>query len=202
MTNPQAVSDAYIKKTAEFAHPILTHLRNQVHAVCPDVKERIKWGHLHFDYKNAPLCYMAGFKQHCGFGFWKATLMKDPLLLKNAQAESAMGHFGKLTSLKDLPSDKKIIAYLKEAIKLNDEGIKIVKEKKVEKPLPGTPPALSAALQKNKMALKHFDAFSNACKREYITWITEARTEETRTKRVSQTIEWLSEGKKRNWKYE
>src|SRR6185295_1881691 len=117
--------DAYIAKSADFAKPILKHIRELVHKACPDVEEKMKWSFPHFDYKNEMMCSMAAFKQHAVFGFWKASLMKDPVLVENAKSEVAMGHLGRLTSLKDLPADKKITAWIKEAMKLNDQGIKL-----------------------------------------------------------------------------
>lgn len=194
--------DIFIFNAQEFAQPILNHIRALVHATCPEVEETLKWGFPHFMYKNQALCYMASFKKHCTFGFPKASLMKDKSLLEMADTETAMGHFGKITSIKDLPSDKKIIGYIKEAMKLNDAGIKVKKKK------PDTPKELiipeyfTNELQRNKAALKTFQVFSPSCKREYIDWIVDAKTEATREKRMNQAIEWMSEGKKRNWKYE
>ncbi len=195
--------DAYIMKSQDFAQPILNHLRALVHAACPDVEETIKWSFPHFDYKGEMMCHMAAFKQHCAFGFWKASLMKDTSLLETAKRESAMGHLGRITSLKDLPSDKKLIAYIQEAMKLNDAGIK------VKKIVPSkssdaitVPDYFLKELKKSNTAQKVFDAFTPACKREYIVWITDAKSETTREKRMNQALEWISEGKKRNWKYE
>ena len=125
--------DAYIAKSADFAIPILNHIRSLVHKTCPDVEETMKWSFPHFDYLGEMMCSMAAFKQHCSFGFWKATLMKDTELMERAQSEEAMGHMGKIKSLKDLPSDKKMTAYIKEAMKLNEEGVKVVKVKPVPK---------------------------------------------------------------------
>lgn len=119
----------YISKSADFAKPILIHIRELVHTACPDVEETMKWSFPHFDYKGM-ICSMAAFKQHCAFGFWKAALMKDKSLVANAESESAMGHFGKITSLKDIPSDKKMIAYITEAMMLNDNGVKLPAKKK------------------------------------------------------------------------
>jgi uncharacterized protein YdeI (YjbR/CyaY-like superfamily) len=145
---------------------------------------------------------MAAFKQHCAFTFWKAPLMKDKTLIVNAESEAAMGHLGKITSLKDLPSDKKIISYIKEAMKLNEEGIKILKKKpKTVNPEIVTPDYFLKALKGSKTALVTFENFSLSHKREYIEWITEAKTEATRNKRMKTTIKWLAEGKPRNWKY-
>jgi uncharacterized protein YdeI (YjbR/CyaY-like superfamily) len=144
---------------------------------------------------------MAAFKNHAVFGFWKASLMKDPVLMENAKSESAMGHSGKLTSLKDLPSDKTMIAYLKEAMKLNDDGIKLPPRKPTAKKDIVVPDYMTKALAKNKKAQTAFDIFSPSHKREYIEWITEAKTEETRDKRIAMMLEWLDEGKSRNWKY-
>lgn len=192
--------DAYILKSQPFAQPILNHVRALMHHACPDVVETMKWSMPHFDYKGA-MCYMAAFKQHCTFGFWKASLMKDAVLMQNAAKENSMGHLGRITSLKDLPSDKKIISYIKEAMKLNDAGIKVDRKLAVKKELI-VPDYLMAALKKNLAAKDTFDAFSVSCKREYVDWIVDAKTEATRIKRMTQAIEWMQEGKKRNWKYE
>ncbi|HXC04081.1 MAG TPA: DUF1801 domain-containing protein [Bacteroidia bacterium] len=200
------VIDVYIAKAAPFAKPILTHIRNLVHQACPEVEEQTKWGFPHFDYKGMCIS-MAGFKAHCSLGFWKASLMKDPqkLFTRLSGAEgTGMGHLGKITSLKDLPSDKILLAYFKEAIRLNEEGITLpprakppVKDKK-ELILP---PALVAGLKKNKKAATQFKAFSYSHQKEYAEWIGEAKTEETIQKRLATTLEWLEEGKSRNWKY-
>lgn len=192
--------DQYIAKSPDYAKPILMHIRDLVHKTCPDIQETIKWGMPSFDYKG-PFFSMAAFKNHAVFGFWKAALMKDPVLMQNAKSESAMGHSGKLTSLKDLPSDKKMIAYLKEAMKLNDDGIKLPPRKPTVKKDIVVPDYMAKALGKNKKAQTTFDIFSPSHKREYIEWITEAKTEETRDKRIATMLEWLEEGKSRNWKY-
>jgi uncharacterized protein YdeI (YjbR/CyaY-like superfamily) len=197
--------DAYIKNAQPFAQPILKHIRGLVHKACPDVEEKIKWSFPHFDYKGGPMCHMASFKQHCAFGFWKAALMKDAeKLVETAKSEVAMGHMGKITSLKDLPSDKILLGYIKEAMKLNEAGLKVPKKAVTEtdrKELT-TPDYLNAALQKNKKAKQTFDAFSYSNKKEYITWLEEAKTEATRLKRLADAVAWMSEGKIRNWKYQ
>jgi uncharacterized protein YdeI (YjbR/CyaY-like superfamily) len=194
--------DAYITKSADFAKPILEHLRALVHKACPDVEEKIKWSFPHFDYKGEMMCSMAAFKQHAVFGFWKAALMKDPILVKNAQSEVAMGHLGRITSVKDLPSDKKMIAWIKEAMALNDKGIKLApKPKTIEKKELLLPDYFTKAIHKNKKALHLFTAFSYSHKKEYIEWITAAKTEETRNKRIAGAIEMIAEGKNLNWKY-
>lgn len=192
--------DQYILKAQPFAQPILHHLRALIHHACPEVEEKIKWSMPHFDYKGSPLVHMAAFKQHCAFGFWKAALMKDKSLLENAKQEAAMGHLGKITSLKDLPPDKKIIAYIKEAMKLNEAGIKVQKIIKPKADIP-LPDDFNLLLKKNKKAGAVFQAFSPSCRREYLEWIVDAKAEATRIKRMTQAIEWMAEGKKRNWKY-
>jgi uncharacterized protein YdeI (YjbR/CyaY-like superfamily) len=194
-------TDAYIEKAQPFAQPILKHFRELVHKVCPDLEEVTKWGMPFFDYKG-PMCHMAAFKKHCAIGFWKASLMKDKTLVATAASEEAMGHLGKITSLKDLPSDKVLTGYIKEAMKLNDEGVKLpAKPKAAAKPVV-VPPELVIALKRNKAAKEVFEAFSNSHKREYTEWITEAKTEATREKRVEKTLEMLAEGKTRNSKYQ
>lgn len=193
--------DAYIAKSADFAKPILNHLRELVHKACPDVVETLKWSMPCFEYKGM-LCNLASFKQHCSFGFWKASLMKDKVLMETAQSEVAMGHLGRITSLKDLPSDKKITAWIKEAMKLNEDGKKIVKAKPAVKQELIVPDYFISAVKKNKKAWTTYEAFSPSAKKDYVQWVTEAKSEETRNSRLAQAIEWMAEGKRRNWKYE
>ena len=203
MAKKEKLIDAYIAKSADFEKPILLHIRQLVHKTCPDVEEKMKWSFPHFDYKGEMMCSMAAFKQHAFFGFWKAALMKDPVLVENARSETAMGHLGKLTSLKDLPSDKKMMAWIKEAMQLNDKGIKLPSKSKsaVKKELV-VPDYFIKALSKNKKAKQVFENFAYSHKKEYLEWITEAKTEETRNKRMATALEWMAEGKSRLWKYE
>lgn len=195
--------DQYILKSQIFAQPILNHLRDLVHTVCPDVEEKIKWGMPFFDYKNDMLCHMASFKAHAVFSFWKAQLMKDPILMENANSEQAMGHLGRITSLKDLPSDKQLRAWIKEAMVLNDKGIKIVKPKSTgEKPTVEIPEMLIKALKKNKSAWAVWQKATPGYQKEYANWISDAKTEATQIKRTNTAVEWIAEGKIRNWKYQ
>jgi uncharacterized protein YdeI (YjbR/CyaY-like superfamily) len=192
--------DAYIAKSADFAQPILTHLRDVVHAACPDVQETMKWSMPFFDYHGV-MCNMAAFKAHATFGFWKGALIPGLAPNSNAGGES-MGNLGRLTSVKDLPNRKVLAGYVKAAMRLNDEGVAVRKPKKATKPEAKVPSDLAAALKKNRKAAATFDAFTPGQRREYVDWIVEAKRDETRAKRVAQAVEWLAEGKKRNWKYE
>ena len=190
--------DAYIEKSADFAKPILKHLRKIVHAGCPQVEETMKWSMPHFDYKGM-MCGMAAFKEHCAFGFWKAELIFE----RDKQREnSGMGSFGCIKSLTDLPNEKTLIGYVKKAAALNEAGIKPPgrTQPKKREPMP-MPDYFTAALNKNAKARKTFANFSPSHRREYIEWITEAKREETRKVRLAKTIKWLAEGKPRNWKY-
>lgn len=198
-TDPRV--DVYIDKAAPFAKPILTKLRKLIHQACPDVVETIKWGFPNYEAYGSMLCNMAAFKEHCSFGFWKASLLKDAEDILHLADKHAMGHFDRLLSVKDLPADKILIAYLKEAAELNKNNIKVQKPKSVPKKELPLPKALAAALKKNKKASAIFEAFSPSHRREYIEWISEAKTEETQNKRLVTTIEWLEAGKSRNWKY-
>jgi uncharacterized protein YdeI (YjbR/CyaY-like superfamily) len=191
--------DAYIARSADFAKPILKHLRKVVHAGCPQVTETIKWSMPHFDYKGM-MCGMAAFKEHCSFGFWKADLIID----RDKQAEkSGMGSFGCIKSLKDLPNEKTLIGYVKKAAALNEAGIKVPGRTQPQKrePIP-MPDDFGAALKKNAKARKSFDAFAPSKQREYLEWITEAKREETRKQRLAKSIQSLSEGKPLHWKYQ
>jgi len=190
--------DEYIARSAEFAKPILRRVRQMVHSQCPDASETIKWGFPHFDYQDKIFCSMAAFKAHCAFGFWLG-----PLLQIDAKTEKAMGQFGRIASLEDLPDDKTFAKLIQAAMKLQESGAKVparAKPKGERAPLE-VPAVLAAALKKNKAARIVFDGFSYTNRKDYIDWINEAKTEPTREKRLAQTIEWLAGGKVRNWKY-
>ena len=189
--------DQYIAKQADFARPILTHLREVVHSACPDVEEATKWGAPFFMY-HGPLCSMAGFKQHCGFGFWKGSLV---VWRVSGEDDRAAGQFGRITSVKDLPSKKELTAFIRKAMTLNEEGVTVPKEKRSRPTLP-VPPELTAALAKNAKARKVFEAFSPSQQRDYSEWIAGAKREDTKSARVKQAVEWMAEGKPRHWKYE
>ena len=190
--------DAYIEKSADFAQPIMIHLRGLIHKACPQVSETVKWGMPSFEYKGI-LCGLAAFKQHCTFMFWKQSLMETDAFPKN---KTAMGSFGRITSLKDLPSDKVMIGLIHQAVELNEKGVKVPKKPATTKKDLVIPNELTKVLSKNQKAKTVFDNFSYSQKKEYVEWITEAKTEPTRNKRLATTVEWLSEGKRRNWKYE
>ena len=196
--------DAYIAKAQPFARPILTKLRTLIHKGNPHVQETIKWGMPSFDYKG-PFCSFASFKQHAVFGFWKYKLIKDPknyLGLRSNEGGDAMGNMGRLISIKDLPPDKALIDFVKQAKKLNDEGVKmpprVVKPKKDL----AVPSYFTNELKKNKKALATFTGFSPSQKREYVEWVTQAKAEDTRNSRMKLSVEWMADGKRRNWKYE
>lgn len=189
--------DAYIERAAPFAQPILAHVRALVHEACPEVEETIKWGMPTFVHAGGILCGMAAFKQHASFGFWK-----HALVVGDDQPQTGMGSYGKLASLDDLPARKTLLAHIRKAMKLNEGGVKSAARKTAPKPPPDVPEDLAAALAGNTAAKATFDAFPPGCKREYIDWINEAKRDETRAKRLAQAIEWMAEGKRRNWKYE
>jgi uncharacterized protein YdeI (YjbR/CyaY-like superfamily) len=189
--------DAYIEKSAPFAHPILTYLRSVVHEACPEVEETTKWSAPFFDYRGT-LCSMAAFKEHCAFGFWKGSLVLDD---RNPKAQEAAGHFGRLRSLADLPPKRTLIGYIKKAMALNEQAVKPVRPPKHPKKPIKTPPYFMAALKKNKKALTTFESFTPSHKREYLEWVTTAKQEETRARRLATAVEWLAEGKPRNWKH-
>jgi uncharacterized protein YdeI (YjbR/CyaY-like superfamily) len=199
--------DAYIEKSAEFARPILRHIREVVHAACPEVEETLKWSSPHFMYRGM-LCGMASFKQHCAFGFWKGSLIvgaggdgRDGGGGVEA-SNDAMGQFGRLTSVADLPGDETLTRFVHEAMRLNEQGVPSPNRSKREpKPQLETPDYLSAALAGNAAARESFERFSPSQRREYVEWLTEAKTDATREKRLATALEWIAEAKPRNWKY-
>ena len=197
--------DAYIEKAPEYAKPVLEHLRELIHKTCPDVEESWKWSFPVFLYRDIMMCNMAAFKQHCAFGFWKGAIMQDDEQILELKDKSVMGHLGRIESISDLPPDKILVKYIKVAMRLNEEDIKVPRKPKPteqEKKELVVPDYFIGALKKNKTAQKAFDTFSYSHRKEYIQWFEDAKTTPTRDKRVAQAIEWIAEGKGRNWKYE
>lgn len=192
--NPRV--DEYIARAPAFAKPILAEIRERVHAACPDVEETIKWRQPSFEYHGL-MCGMAAFKEHCVFGYWKA-----PLVLGSAaEGANAMGYRDKITSVADLPSKSAFRAHVRKAMELNQAGITVERPVKARKPEIVVPADLAAAVKKNRKAQATFDQFSPSHRREYVEWVMEAKTDATRANRLQQTVEWLAEGKPRNWKY-
>jgi uncharacterized protein YdeI (YjbR/CyaY-like superfamily) len=203
--NPKV--DAYIAKMQPFAQPIMTHLRDLVHKGCLEVDETIKWSRPFFEYNGAILCNMSAFKEHCSFGFWGeeiGAVLREAKILR----DDGMGSLGRITSVEDLPSDKQMLGWIRQAAAFVESGQytspiaarhKVVK---VPKATVETPAEFTAALRKDKKAAAVFAAFSPSCKREYVKWIVDAKRPETREKRIATAIEWIAEGKQRNWKYQ
>ena len=196
--------DTYIDASAPFARPILIQLREVVHEACPEVEETLKWRFPHFMYRGM-LCSMASFKKHCAFGFWKGALVMGE---QASTGNEGMGHFGRIESLSELPSRAILTGYIRKAMRLNEAGVTKAKPRntsakstaKVRQPV-AIPNDLQSALRRNGAARTAFASFSPSQQREYIEWLTEAKRDETRKRRLETAIEWISEGKTRNWKY-
>ena len=190
--------DAYIAGAMPFARPILTYIRKVVHAGCPGVEEGMKWSFPHF-MSDGILCSMAAFQKHCAFGFWKGALLNNGK--RTPQSRGPMGQYGRITKITDLPRPKEFTALVRKAAALNAAGVKVPRRAPAMKPAVKTPADLMKALRANTKALDAFKAFSPSHKREYITWITEAKTDETRQRRVMTAVDWIEHGKSRHWMY-
>jgi hypothetical protein len=188
--------DTYLAGAPEFARPILTRLREDVHAACPDVVEDIKWSRPHFTLDGKLLCGMSAFKAHCTFGFWE----REGAATGQA---GAMGDFGRITAMADLPGRTDLRKQIQAAAALLQAGApRAAKPNREPRPQLEMPADFAAALAKVKAARQHYDAFAPGKQRDYLEWVLEAKREETRAKRIAQAVEWLAEGKSRNWKYE
>jgi len=205
--SPNPKVDLYIAKARPFAQPILEHLRQLVHKACPGVVETIKWSRPFFEYKGVILGNMSAFHEHCSFGFWGeeiTAVLRDAEVLQ----PNAMGSLGKLTSVEDLPANKQMLNLLGQAVAFVDKGEYTspiaARHKVVKAPAAAVdaPPEFTKALRANKKAAAVFAAFSPSCKKEYVEWVADAKRAETRDKRIATAIEWISEGKQRNWKYQ
>lgn len=196
--------DAYIRKAAPFAQPVLEYIRAVVHEGCPEAVETMKWSRPFFDF-NGPLCGIAAFKEHCALHFWKG----GNIVAADQGKDGAMGQFGRITSVKDLPAKRTLISLVKKAAALNAEGVRAdwmekrvaTRAARATRPIV-VPDDLAAALKKNRKAQATFDAFSPSHRREYIDWIEGAKRQETRDRRVATAVAQMAEGKAQNWKYE
>lgn len=201
MENYNKQVTAYIAKMADFAKPILTNLREIIFSTCPEVEENIKWGTPHYSYKGDHLCMLGGFKQHCSFSLYKAELMKDKAIQDSVKAGKKFGFMDKIKDISELPNKKILVAYLKDAMELNANGTakpKPVNDKpKIEAV---APKEFLDALKKDKKATEIFESKSPSFRKNYIIWVAEAKTDETRQKRIDQSLEWIAEGKDRFWK--
>lgn len=192
--------DAYLEKSAEFARPILARLREWVHRGCPEVEETIKWGAPAFEHRGL-LAVMAAFKAHTVFAFWKGKLLDDPHGILSEEGFGAGGNL-RLESVDDLPEEEVFLDYLRRAMELNEKGVTVpTAGRGKERQEIVVPDDLRAALGEIPAARETFEAFSYSHKKEYVEWITEAKREATREKRIAQAVEWMAEGKPRNWKY-
>jgi uncharacterized protein YdeI (YjbR/CyaY-like superfamily) len=193
--------DAYIERSAPFARPILTHLRQLVHSVSPLLNETMKWGFPFFDYHGS-VCQMAAFKEHIGFGFWQQSKLNDIGKFIKAEDGTA-GSFGKITSLNDLPPDEILVDFIKQAMLLNEPANKkpAVKKETAPKAPIEMPADFAGRLANNPKAQAAYEKFSPSGKREYLEWIADAKSDATRQKRLDTAIVWIAEGKSRHWKY-
>ena len=192
--------DTYILKSADFAIPVLTYFRDLVHIYCPDATETMKWSFPNFEYKGSILCNMASFKQHCSLGFWHGSRLADPNNVLALGEKASMGHLGRIRKIEDLPDESILGDFIIQSMQLIDSGVKVAREPKpgVNKELEVPEYFLNAMTSK---ARQTFDNFSYSQKKEYVMWISEAKTEATREKRIATSVEWLEEGKIRMWKY-
>jgi len=201
MGQPDPRIDAYIAKAAPFAQPILEHLRAVVHAACPQVEEAIKWGMPSFVYRGKLMCGMGAFKQHATFGFWQGANIVGA---EQSDDSDAMGQFGRLTKVGDLPGKRELARLVKRAMALIEAGVTRPSTKSAQPKSPVELPAdlaAALALKKNAKAKVTYEGFPPSQRREYVEWLESAKREDTRKARLAQAVEWVAEGKVRNWKY-
>lgn len=187
--------DAHIKNAPTFARPILKRLRAAIHKGCPKVEETIKWQFPFFMHKDRVLCGMMNFKAHCALVFWKSALIVKE---KGPSAKVILKDLRHIASLDDLPEGRELLSYIKLAAQFNEKGMKV--SRREAKPV-AVPRELMIALRANPKAFKHFEAFSPSKRKDYIFWISSAKTEETLERRLETAIDLISQGKARLWKY-
>jgi hypothetical protein len=197
---------AYAAAMPAYAQPIFAHLRALIHTTCPDTDEAIKWSIPHFERDGDYLCIFAASPGHASFTFYKQQLMSDPRLRDNLNLPAIKRFMGRLTSLSDLPDDATLAAMLQEAADLNARGVRLPDR------APKTPPvidmpsavatAVATALAANPAAQAVWDAKSAAWRKDYLVWITAAKTDPTRDARIAEALDWIADGKARFWKYQ
>ncbi|MDR2234585.1 MAG: YdeI/OmpD-associated family protein [Chryseobacterium sp.] len=201
MEKYNAQVDEYIEKSPDFAKPVLNYLREIIHEACPEAEEAIKWKFPAFMYKGKILCSITAFKHYCSLGFWLHQEMKTIKDLETTAEKSSMFSLGKITKMEELPSKSLLKKAVKEAMELTDMGV-TMKKAAPSKTETEIPDYFQSALKANQKAAQVFEKASPSFRKEYIKWIMEAKTEATRNKRMEQALEWIAEGKSRNWKYE
>ena len=191
--------DAYIQRAASFAQPLLSTLRERMHAACPGLTETVKWGMPFFQHGEHILAHMAAFKQHAAFSFWRGRNVVDV-----GKSDEAMGQFGRLTGPADLPPAREFKALVLAAVARAESlaTAPAAAKKAAPRAAPDVPADLVAALAKSALARRHFEAFAPSKQRDYLEWITEAKREATRASRIEQAVAWLAEGKARHWKHQ
>jgi uncharacterized protein YdeI (YjbR/CyaY-like superfamily) len=189
--------DAYIARAQPFARPILDHVRERVHSVLPEAEETLKWGAPAVTLDGKIVLILAAFKVHAALNFWRGQELRG-----EAASSEAMGQFGKLKSVADLPPDSELDRLIREAAELSRSAPTPRKVKHEAKAEPQLHPDFAAALDKAPKAKAVLDGFSPSARREYLDWVADAKRDETRASRIATAVEWLSEGKKKNWKYE
>lgn len=197
--NPKV--DEYIAKSEDFAKQILGYLRQIIHEICPEVEEDVKWGTPHFAYKGDHLCMMGGFKNHCSFSLYKAEYMKDKKIEESVKSGKKFGYMDKLKSMSELPSKDVLASLIKEAMLLNEQGVKKAMQKSETPKIIEIPDYFARKLEENPKAKEIFETKSAAFRKEYLVWIIDAKTETTRQKRIEQSLEWIADGKGRFWQY-
>jgi uncharacterized protein YdeI (YjbR/CyaY-like superfamily) len=190
--------DKQIQSSAPYARPILTKLRQAVHAGCPDVVETLKWSRPSFEHQGL-LCGMAAFKAHCSFGFWKHALLVERA---GAKAAAELEALGRITDVSELPSQASLVRWVRLAAKLNEDGVRAPQRKTKPKPPVAVPADLERAMGRNARARAFFATLSPSARREYVEWLTGAKQAETRERRLQTAVEWMAEGKERHWKYQ
>lgn len=200
-TDPRV--DAYIERAQPFAQPILKQLRQWIHTACPNVSETIKWSFPHFEYAGATLCSFASFKAHCVMSFRHYELLQDPEGYLRPLKSGAMGNLGRITRLEDLPPARMMLGFIGEAASLNEQGIKPTRTNApATRELPPPHPDFEKALQTNFQAREIFETMRYSCRKEYLEWIAEAKSEPTRQRRIEKALGQIRENKSLNWKYE
>lgn len=200
-TDPRV--DAYVAVAPDFARPILAHLRDLVHQAVPDAVETMKWSRPHFEHHGL-LAAMWAFRAHVAFALWRAAEVGASAAGADAVGADGMGQFGRIRRLEDLPPDERLVEWLRAAARLNEAGPRrrAAASKATARSMPNVPGDLRAALASSAAARATFEGFPPSHRREYLEWIVGAKRPETRARRVAQAVEWMAEGRGRNWKYE
>jgi hypothetical protein len=191
----------YMAELPEWQRRMLVRLRQLIHEAAPEVEEAWRWDKPHFD--NAGIMVgLCAFKEHVAVWFHKGALLKDTKKLFEATARTEeKGMRAYKLHEGDKINEAAFLDLVKQAVAVNDKGTKLREAKPTKKALV-VPEDLEQVLRKDPTAWANWEAFPVGHRRAYVEWVTDARQEETRKRRIAQSLEKIREGEQQEERHQ